>query len=317
MSYLLASFQLFSLIIVAPIAWVVYTALYIAQLLSPGRRPKAPKSILITGASSGIGLELAKYYAAPGVSLALTGRKKEGLETANSQCTAKGAKVTLGVLDVSDSKSMEEFIVKYDEEHPVDLVIANAGVTEGSSGTQTDIVAASRALFSTNINGVANTLLPLIPRMKERKTGQIAIMSSLTGYGGIPALTAYSASKTAVKAYGEGLRGLLYRDGIFVNVVCPGYVESPMTDIETKGGRKLSSMVKMSTAIKYIVNGLKHNVAVISFPFNLYFLTWLSLCVFPPNVRDVFAKSRLIGHIAYFGTRKEKRGGGDNKAKAA
>jgi len=315
MGYLHSSLQLLSLVLVAPILWLFYTILFVIQKLSPGRKPKPPKNIIITGANSGVGLELAKQYAASGVTLGLTGRHKDRLEQASKDCEAQGAKVVLGVIDVTNRDQLQ-FLIKFDEEHPVDLVIANAGVTEGSSGTQRDIVAATRTLFSVNIDGVANTLLPLIPRMKERKSGQIAIMSSLSGYGGMPGMTAYAATKNALKAYGEGLRGLLARDGIFVSVICPGYVESPMTAIEAKDGRRLTGMVKANDAVKRIVKGLRRNEAVISFPFNVFYFMWLLLGVLPPAVRDVIAKSRLIGHIAYFGKRREGKESKGEKKKA-
>lgn len=208
---------------------------------------------------------------------------------------------------MTDRAGLEEFIVKFDEAQPVDLVIANAGVTEGTSGTSRDIVAATRTLFAINVDGVFNTILPLIPKMKQRGSGQIAIMSSISGYGGIPSLTAYSATKSAVKAYGEGLRGLLYRDGIAVNVICPGFVESPMTDIEKKNGHKLPFMVPMRVAVKAIVNGLQKNQAVITFPFSMFYMSWLLLSALPPVARDAIAKARLIGMIAYFGKRKPQK----------
>ena len=92
-----------------------------------------------------------------------------------------------------------------------------------------DIVGATRALFATNVDGVFNTILPLLPAMKARGAGRIVLMSSMASTGPMSGAVAYSATKAAVRTYGEALRGLLYRDGIRVNVVCPGYVESDMS----------------------------------------------------------------------------------------
>jgi len=293
------------LIIAAPLFWILFLISWILHKISGGfKKPKAPKSILITGASSGIGAELAKHYANQGVSLYLTGRNVDRLQEIAKACQAKGAKVVVKVVDVTEQKELHDFIIKSDEEAPVDLVIANAGITEGTSGTSRDIVLATRTLFATNVDGVFNTILPLVPRMKERQSGQIALMSSLSGYTGLPGMTTYAATKAAIKSYGEGLRGLLYRDGVFVTVICPGFIEGPMTDNAKKEGSKIPSMVPMPVAVKTIVNGLRRNEAVITFPFSLAYQIWL-LSICPSFIRDIISKSRLLGHGAYFGKRRD------------
>jgi short-subunit dehydrogenase len=270
------------------------------------KKPRAPKSIFITGASSGIGAELAKAYSAAGVSLALTGRDAKRLEQTAAECKAKGANVTTKVVDVTDQKSLQDFIIQTDDATPVDLVIANAGMTEGTSGTSRKLEDATRTLFATNVDGVFNTILPLVPRMKERKSGQIALMSSLSGFTGVPSMTSYAATKAAIKAYGEGLRGLLYRDNVFVTVICPGYVQGPMTDNARKeGGHLPSNLVPMEVAVKKIISGLRRNKAIVAFPFTLYYSTWV-VSLLPPFAKDIVAKSRLVGIIAYFGRRREE-----------
>ena len=157
-----------------------------------GRRlPAIPKVILITGASQGLGEGLALKYAKPGVTLGLTGRNKQRLNAVAEACAAKGAHVLQGNMDVTDRDEMAAFILKLDDASPVDLVIANAGVSEETAGVAADVVAATRTLYDVNVGGVFNTVLPLIPRMKERKRGQIAIMSSLAGTSGFPTFVAY------------------------------------------------------------------------------------------------------------------------------
>ena len=187
-----------------------------------------PKSILITGASSGIGEALALAYAADGIYLALSGRDKERLDDVAQACRNKGAEVRADVMDVTDQAAMAAWIGACDSVAPLDLVIANAGI---SGGTARDGEAESQAreIFAVNLDGVLNTIWPAIHAMRPRRQGQVAIVSSVAGFRGIPGAPAYSASKAAVLNYGDALRGMLHEDGIGVSVICPGYVVSRMT----------------------------------------------------------------------------------------
>ena len=97
--------------------------------------------------------------------------------------------------------------------------------------------------FQTNITGVVNTIFPLLTAMRSRGKGQIAIVSSLASFMPMGGSAAYSASKAAVRMYGEGLRLVLRRDGINVNVICPGYIESPMTAVQKVGSRRLHFLI--------------------------------------------------------------------------
>jgi len=293
------------LVIVAPLLWICFLFTWIRHVLSGGyKRPKVPRSIVITGASSGIGADLAKHYAQNGVALALIGRNQERLQETVKACEAKGAKVSFLKADVTEQDSLQDFLLKFDAESPVDLIIANAGVTEGTSATSNDIVAATRTLFGTNVYGTFNTILPLIPKMKERQSGQIALMASITAYTGAPRLTSYAATKAALKIYGEGLRGMLYRDNIFITTICPGYVETSMTDQAKKEGVHLIGLVSSKDAIRRITSGLRENEATIVFPTILAYPMWL-LSILPPLARDLLAKSRFLGPVAYFGKRGE------------
>jgi NAD(P)-dependent dehydrogenase (short-subunit alcohol dehydrogenase family) len=126
---------------------------------------------------------------------------------------------------------MSRFITEVDDQAPLDLVIANAGVTEETIGTRADLEASAYKVFDVNVNGVFNTIFPALPAMQKRGSGQIAIMSSLAGNGALSASAAYCGSKAAVRVWGESARMTLQRDGVCVNVVTPGYVASPMTAV--------------------------------------------------------------------------------------
>jgi len=173
---------------------------------------------------------------------------------------------------------------------PGSWVIANAGVSEETVGLERDIVGATRAVFSANVDGVFNTVLPLIPAMKERRAGRIVLMSSLASTAAMPGAVAYSASKAAIRTYGEALRGLLYRDGVRVNVICPGYVQSEMT---AKNKYHMPRLMSMAAAIRVVTSGLRRDVPVILFPSSAATLLWLLARCLPATLAHAIARRRL------------------------
>lgn len=220
------------------------------------------KHIVITGASSGIGKALALEYAAPDTRLALSGRNTNRLKSVAEQCRKLGAIVEERTINVMARDAMTQWLTELDEICEIDLVIANAGISGGSSETA-DWEETTRDIFAINLTGTLNTILPLIPRMVGRKRGQIALMSSLAGFRGLANAPAYSASKVALKAYGEALRMRYIQDGLKVNVICPGFVNSRITD---KNKFKMPLIMKADKAARLIANGLKKNKATIAFP---------------------------------------------------
>ncbi len=232
---------------------------------------KAPRSILITGASSGIGAALARCYAAQGITLSLCGRDAGRLDQVVAACRAAGAAVDGRVLDVTDTDAVRTWIEQRDADAALDLVIANAGVSGGSKGGG-ESAAQARRIFATNFDGVINTVLPALPLMQGRGRGQIAIMSSFAAFRGSPGAPAYSASKAAVRSWGEALRGALARDGIEVSVICPGFVESRMT---ADNAFPMPFLMTADKAAGIIRRGLARNRGRIAFPFPMYFMVWL------------------------------------------
>jgi len=240
-----------------------------------------PASILITGASSGIGAALAITYAAPGISLALAGRDRERLKDVRAACLAAGAQVMATVVDVMDRDRMQAWIHDADRSRPLDLVIANAGISGGTAGDgESD--EQSRRIFDANITGVLNTVHPALAAMRRRGRGQIAIMSSVASFRGMPGAPAYSASKAAVRTYGEALRGALHADGIAVSVICPGFVRSRMTDANAF---RMPMLMDADRAAGIIKRGLARNRARIAFPWPVYFAAWLAGAL-PPAITD-------------------------------
>ncbi len=239
------------------------------------------KSILITGASSGIGDALARRYAEPGVHLALAGRDRARLAAVASDCRTAGATVTEEILDVQDRDRLTAWMREIDEKTPLDLVIANAGVSAGT-GSGGETAEQARRIMAVNVEGVFNTVLPAIDLMKPRHRGQIAIMSSLAAFKGFPGAPAYCASKAAVRLWGESLRGDLHSHGIGVSVICPGFVKSRMTAVNDF---PMPLLMEADRAAEIIRAGLARNRARIAFPWRLYFVVW-ALAMLPVSIID-------------------------------
>ncbi len=251
-----------------------------------------PKSILVTGASSGIGEALAIDYAAPGVFLALTGRDAARTEAVAAACRAKGADVLAETVAAEDDAAMPAFVARAHARRPLDLAIANAGISAGSGG-KGETAAQARRIFDVNVRGVVNTVAPAIelllgkPRAGAEPRGQIAIVASLAGYRGFPGAPAYCASKAAIKVWGEGLRGELYAHGVEVSVVCPGYVRTRMTEGNTF---PMPLIMDADRATRIIRRGLERNKARIAFPWRLAFLVNLIASLPPAWTDPLFRK---------------------------
>lgn len=242
--------------------------------------------ILITGAGTGLGRALAEAYAAAGVRLTLIGRRKDMLRKTAELCAMKDAIVDFYALDVTDRERMEQAVRTADAASPLTLVIANAGVSAGPEGGEPETTEQVLRIFETNLTGTLHTVQPAIPLMLKRGEGQIAVISSLAGFRGLGTAPAYSASKCAVKAYGEGLRGSLKRHGIHVSVICPGFVRTPMTDVNPF---PMPLLMEPEKAAAIIRKRLLKKKRLIAFPLPLFIGAWL-LQFAPSFVMDWLAR---------------------------
>ena len=229
-----------------------------------------PRTILITGASSGIGEALALDYARAGRTLLLSGRDAARLEAVGAACAGRGATVSLKTIDVGDEQAMAEWIGEADEKTPLDLVIANAGVSGGAgAGKAGGLNQATREIFRVNVEGVFNTVHPALALMRARGRGQIALVSSMAGFVGMPSSPGYGAGKAAVRSYGEALRGRYAADGVEISVICPGFVVSRIT---ARNKFPMPILMSADKAAGIIVRGLARNQGRIAFPWPMYAL---------------------------------------------
>lgn len=243
----------------------------------------APKNIIITGASSGLGTALALEYAENGpekgtengtengVVLGLIGRDRDRLAAIATLCRQRGATVETAAINVTDESALTEWLMAFDDRHPVDLVIANAGISAGTGGGG-ESARQARHIFDVNVNGVINTLLPLAACMSARGKGQLAMVSSIAGFRGSPTAPAYSASKAAVRYYGQALRGQLAPAGVRVSVICPGFIKTPMTAVNRF---PMPFLMSADKAARLIRRRLAKGCAKITFPLPMALLACL------------------------------------------
>lgn len=231
------------------------------------------KAIFITGASSGVGAALAEQYATDNVVLYLCGRNQQRLDKTAMICREKGARVHTFQFDVTDKDAAKKALQQANDIQKINLVIANAGVSSGILGIAEDMTA-TETIFKTNIWGVVYTVLPAIEILRQNQGGQIVLMSSMAGYRGLRNCPAYSASKNCVKAWGEALRGFLEKDNIKVNVICPGFIKTPLTDANAF---KMPFLMEAPKAAKIIQKGIAKNKPIIAFPHIMVFCAWFGM----------------------------------------
>lgn len=185
--------------------------------------------VVISGASSGIGLALARHYLERGAHVAAFARRGELLQQLSSQYPGKVFPYTLDVRDAAAlSTAAEDFMTRAGVP---DIVIANAGVSIGTLTRHAEDNDVFKHVMEINVLGAVQTFQPFIEKMRAAGNGRLVGIASVAGFRGLPGAGAYSASKAALISYLESLRLEMRGSGVKVVTICPGYIRTPMTDI--------------------------------------------------------------------------------------
>lgn len=188
------------------------------------------RTVLVTGAGSGIGRELALLAARRGANLVVCDVDEPGLAEVESAVRDRGPGVLARQVDVASREQMRDFAdAVHAEAGPVDLLVNNAGVGLGAGFLDTELEDWDWIL-GVNVLGVVHGCHFFVPRMVERGAGgHVVNLSSMAGFFATPSLSAYSATKFAVLGFSEALREELRPHGIGVTAICPGLINTPIT----------------------------------------------------------------------------------------
>ena len=251
------------------------------------------KVAVVTGASSGLGEEMARQLAREGYKVGLTARRAVDLGRVAEEIRLEGGKAAVAPADATDPEATAAaFRLLTRQLGPVDLLIANAGV--GLDLAALDFQAATFArMVEVNLVAPATAIECVLPAMLARRSGQIVGISSLAGYRGLPGSAGYSATKAGLSALLEGLRPELKRQGITVTVVHPGYVRTPMTEAQR---HPQPFLMDVEPAARIILQGVERGQSRVDFPMPMtVFLRMVRLL--PDAIYDPLATRILLGPL--------------------
>lgn len=232
------------------------------------------KNVLVTGGSSGIGLDLAKAYAAQGANVVLLARNQGRLDTAVkeclTQCVTADQKVIAFSVDVGDADALSATVENVKAQMgPLDLMILSAGIVQSVRFMEQSDEDFNN-IMHTNVVGSRAVAKAFLPEMIKQGIGQVCFVSSLGGLIATYGYSAYSASKFAVIGMAGALRQELHASGVGVSVLCPPEVDTPMVAKEaehilpeTRFVKDIGGLLSTATVTKATIKGVNKNKFII------------------------------------------------------
>lgn len=238
-------------------------------------------NILITGASSGIGEYLTRYYAKNSDRLFLLARRVEKLKEIKNSLNLINDQIFIYECDVSKQENVHNVVSEILNSNSIDIFIGNAGISESTPAQSfnSDIF---KKTIETNVFGITYFLDLLLPHFSEKNSGQFVFISSLASYRGLPGAAAYCASKSALNALAESVRQDLRGSKIKVNLICPGFIKTPLTD---RNVYKMPFLMDTEKGVSKIIQAIKKNKKIYSFPWQLALIVRIARLL-PPCVYD-------------------------------
>jgi NAD(P)-dependent dehydrogenase (short-subunit alcohol dehydrogenase family) len=220
------------------------------------------KVVLVTGAGSGLGREMAIALAREGAAVAAIDIQAQSLASLRSEIP-ESCRFASAVADVCDRAALPTALAPLTARlGAIDIAIANAGIGFETSALAFQAEDIERHV-QVNLIGVANTMAAVLPGMLERQQGHLVAISSVASFRGLPRMLGYCASKAGVNALMEGLRVELAPRGIRVTTVCPGWIRTPLTaDLEVPP----SELMEADEAARCILDAIRRGKAFLVFP---------------------------------------------------
>jgi short-subunit dehydrogenase len=244
------------------------------------------KTVMLTGASSGIGAALAVAIAKKGAAVGLLARREELLTKISNDCEKFGSKSRVFPCDVVDSKAVQDAAESLSREFGrIDILIANAGIGGNNKETRELNTEAVKKVIDINLLGTVNAVSAVLPKMLEQGSGQIVGISSLAGFRGLPKSAAYSASKAGMTAFLESVRLDVLHKGIDVTIIQPGFIETPLTSGRKK---KLPFLMKLEDSIPYFLDAIERKKKFSAFPWQLATVVRIARFL-PASIYDAIA----------------------------
>ena len=256
------------------------------------------KVVLITGASRGIGVDIAKAFAAQGAKLALAARSGSELEKVRDSLTATGATAIAVPTDVSDLASLRALMKETEASlGPIDVLVNNAGIEEVCDFETMDLEYMEQML-TVNVLAVVWLTRLIVPSMVERGTGHVCNIASLAGVTPVPHNTVYSTTKHAVVGFSRSLRMELADHGVEVSVVCPGFVEG--AGMFTRWGRpapKVAPSVTSEQVANAVIGAVTKNKGKVIVTKGLAKISDVTFAAMPETAGKIMRRTGAAGFV--------------------